>query len=60
MWSAELVQKMGREIFRRYDADADGFLDRREYEQYCKDIYFCLELSVDEWNEVRSCPTSTR
>ena len=54
MWPDELVQRLSREVFGRYDSNANGVLSHHEYEQYCKDIYFCLELSMDEWREVRS------
>ena len=49
-WPDGLVRKLAAEIFKRYST-SDALLTHRDYEKYCRDIYFCLELSPEEWNE---------
>jgi hypothetical protein len=50
-WPANVIDQLSRTIFEKYDARRAGVLRQKEYEAYCIAIYFCLELTTDEWNE---------
>ena len=50
-WSGELISKLAADIFAKYDEDGDGMLQYKDYDAFCRDIYFTLELSEAEYAE---------
>jgi hypothetical protein len=50
-WPTNVIGQLSCSIFGKYDVHGAGVLRQKEYEAYCIDVYFCLELSNDEWNE---------
>ena len=51
VWNGELVSKLAADIFDKYDDDGDGRLQHKDYDAFCRDIYFTLELSEAEYAE---------
>ena len=50
-WDSDLVRRLSAEIFSKYDGDGDGLLQHKDYESFCVDIWYSLELSGAEYAE---------